>query len=229
MLRAILLTLVFVAVFIFSLAEVRAQSDEKRFEIGAQISVLQVPTRTITNFALATSSEDQATEYGFGGRIGYNLSRNFAIEAEGNFFPRDRDVQGGRKIQGLFGVKAGKKFDKVGVFAKARPGFIRFEKGDYRPAPVVCILIFPPPLACFQPVAKTNFAFDVGGVIELYPSARTIIRFDGGDTIIRFGRRNVAAANPAFPPPSGLNLVALPVAAETKHNFQGSVGVGFRF
>lgn len=229
MLRAILLT---VALAVFSLswfAEVRAQSDEKKFEVGAQFSILQVPTRTIANFALATSSESHATEYGVGGRIGYNLSQNFAIEAEGNFFPRDRDLQGGRKIQGLFGVKAGKKFDKVGIFAKARPGFIRFERGDYRFGPGGCIAVFPPPLACFQPVAKTNFAFDVGGVIELYPSSRTIIRFDAGDTIIRFGARRVAADVPAFPPPSGANLVALPVGAETKHNFQGSVGVGFRF
>lgn len=206
----------------------RAQSDEKKFEVGAQFSILQVPTRTFTNFALATTSESQATEYGVGGRIGYKVSPHFAIEAEGNFFPRDRDLQGGRKIQGLFGVKAGKKFDKVGIFAKARPGFIRFERGDYQPAPGVCIQVFPPPLACFQPVAKTNFAFDVGGVIELYPSSRTIIRFDAGDTIVRFPARRVAVSGAPFGPPPGFPA-ALPVAAETKHNFQGSVGVGFRF
>lgn len=229
MLRAILLTLALVAVSLSWFAEAHAQSEEKKFEVGGQFSILQVPTRTAASFAIPTSSEKHATEYGLGGRIGYNLSKNFALEAEGNFFPRDRDVQGGRKIQGLFGVKAGKKFDKVGVFAKARPGFIRFERGDYQLGPGGCIAIFPPPLGCFQPVAKTNFAFDVGGVIELYPSARTIIRFDAGDTIIRFGQRTVAAGNPAFPPPSGLNLVALPAAAETKHNFQASVGVGFRF
>ena len=229
MVRAILFTLALVAVCLSSFAEARAQSDEKKFEVGAQFSILQVPTRTAASLAIPTSSENHATDYGLGGRIGYNLSRNFALEAEGNFFPRDRDVQGGQKIQGLFGVKAGKKFDKVGVFAKARPGFIRFEKGDYRLGTGGCIAIFPPPLGCFQPVAKTNFAFDVGGVLELYPSARTIIRFDAGDTIIRFGQRTVAASNPAFPPPSGLNLVALPVAAETKHNFQGSVGIGWRF
>lgn len=229
MFRAIPFTLALVVVSLLSFGQVHAQSDEKKFEIGAQFSILQVPTRTITNFALATSSESHATEYGVGGRIGYNVSQHFALEAEANFFPRDRDVQGGRKIQGLFGVKAGKKFDKVGIFAKARPGFIRFERGDYRFGTGGCITVFPPPLACYQPVAKTNFAFDLGGGVELYPSARTIIRFDAGDTIIRVGQRIVAASNPAIAPPSGLNVVALPVAAETKHNFQGSVGVGFRF
>ena len=117
----------------------------------------------------------------------------------------------------------------MAYFAKARPGFVRFERGDYRFGSGGCIAVFPPPLACYVPVAKTNFAFDVGGVIEVYPSDRTIIRFDGGDTIIRFGSRFVAASNPAIPPLSGLNLVVFPVSAETKHNFQGTVGVGFRF
>ena len=225
MLRAPVLTLALVAFSLSSFAEARAQSDEKKFEVGAQFSILQVPIRTVATFLFPIGSESHATEYGVGGRIGYNLSQNFALEAEGNFFPRDRNLLGGQKIQGLFGVKAGKKFDKVGVFAKARPGFIRFEKGDYRLGPIACIAIFPPPLGCLQPVAKTNFAFDVGGVIEIYPSARTIIRFDAGDTIIRFGARTVGASNPSPP----FHAVGIPVAAETKHNFQGSVGVGFRF
>ena len=206
-----------------------AQSDEKKFEVGGQVSVLQTATHSLNPGPGFSLSETKESEFGFGGRFGYNISNHFAIEAEGNFFPRDRDLQGGRKIQGLFGVKAGKKFDKVGVFAKARPGFIRFERGDYEFGPNGCIAVFPPPLACYRPVAKTNMAFDVGGVLELYPSARTIIRFDAGDTIIRFGDRLVAATNPAIPPPSGLNLVVFPVSAETKHNFQASVGVGFRF
>ena len=227
MLRRIFLTLALVTVSLSAFAEVRAQADEKKFEVGGQFTILQVPTRTAATFASPISSESHATEYGVGGRIGYNFSQHFALEAEGNFFPRDRDVQGGQKIQGLFGVKAGQKFDKVGIFAKTRPGFIRFSRGDYQPAPVVCVTIFPPPLACFEPVAKTNFAFDVGGVLELYPSARTIIRFDAGDTIVRFPARRVAATGSAVGPPG--TLVALPVAAETKHNFQGSIGVGFRF
>jgi hypothetical protein len=84
--------------------------------------------------------------------------------------------------------------------------------------------VFPPPAACFQPEARTNFAFDLGGVAEWYPSKNTIVRFDAGDTIIRFGARNVTATDI----PSG-GLVVVPAAAETRHNFQGSVGFGFRF
>ena len=227
MLRTILLTLALVTVSLSAFAEARAQADEKKFEVGGQISIMRMETRTINPGFGSVVRTRQDNVFGVGGRVGYNFSKYFAAEAEVNFFPQDDDVKAGRKIQGLFGVKAGKRFDKVGVFAKARPGFIRYEKGDYAFASGVgCVLIFPPPLACMNPVARTNFAIDLGGVVEVYPSKRTIIRFDVGDTIVRFPARSVAAPDPDFGP--GV-LFAVPVAAETKHNFQGSIGVGFRF
>jgi hypothetical protein len=201
-----------------------AQSDENHFEVGGQFSLLTLTTRTLNG---GTLGEDQSSIPGFGGRFGYNFSKYFALESEVNFFPRDRDVEGGRKTQGLFGVKAGKRFERVGVFAKARPGFVRFEKGDYF-QPGGCPQVFPFPLGCFRPVARTNFAIDLGGVIEVYPSKNTLIRFDAGDTIIRFGRRNVAVQQaPPFFGPTGLGVITRP--AETSHNFQASAGFGFRF
>lgn len=226
MLRAILLILALAVVSLSSFAEVRGQSDEKKFEVGGQFSIIRMETRfIIPGFGMPVSTGHENV-FGVGGRVGYNFSKYFAAEAELNFFPQNDDVKAGRKIQGLFGVKAGKRFDKIGVFAKARPGFIRYEKGDYEPAPVVCILIFPPPVGCVNPVSRTNFAIDLGGVVEVYPSKRTIIRFDAGDTIVRFPARSVAAPDPDFGPGA---LFAVPVAAETKHQFQASVGFGFRF
>jgi hypothetical protein len=102
------------------------QSEKQKFEVGGQVS----PLRPKASKAGVTFGEERKTVPGFGGRFGYNISKRFTLEAESNFFPRDRDVEGGRKIQGLFGVKAGRRFDRVGLFAKARPGFIRYEKGD---------------------------------------------------------------------------------------------------
>ncbi len=58
-------------------------------------------------------------------------------------------------------------------------------------------------------VNRTEPAFDLGGVIELYPSRRVVVRVDAGDTIIRFNRNGVG------------DLIS--------HNFQLSTGVGFRF
>src|SRR6185295_14071423 len=141
----------------------------------------------------------------------------FMLEAEGNFFPRDSVLDGGKKTQGFFGVKAGKRFEKFGVFAKARPGFVNYSRGDYQFAGA-CIAVFPPPIGCYQPVSRTNFAIDVGGVFEYYPSKRTIVRFDVGDTIVHLPARNVGAFQTNAT--SIFSLVVIPAGPETRHHFQ---------
>ncbi|MBC8030808.1 MAG: outer membrane beta-barrel protein [Pyrinomonadaceae bacterium] len=231
--KAMVLATLFVAFSVCS-QQALAQSDEKKIEIGGQLSLLRVPTLTVRSTGIVcvtipcpTTAFSQGSEIdpGFGARIGFNVAPYLTLEAEGNLFPRDRDREGGRKAQGLFGAKVGKRFDKAGVFAKARPGFVRFSRGDYHFGPGGCIAVFPPPIACFQPVAKTNFALDLGGVVEFYPSSNTILRFDAGDTMIRFRSRNA----PALSTTGITGLVVVPVAGETKHNLQVSAGVGFRF
>ena len=220
---------------------------EKKFEVGGQFSVLRsaIPDRvTFTRVQCVTTpcpstviSNSRAIQPGFGGRFGYNLTTNIAFEAELNFFPgadsfSAPDVfKGGHKIEGLFGVKAGKRLDKVGIFGKARPGFLYASKGDLQPrANTFCIAIFPPPAGCSETISMSSFAFDLGGVVEVYPTKRTIIRFDAGDTIVRLGERNVSAVlnpSPGILSPSYVTVIRVP--AETTHNFQGSIGIGFRF
>ena len=183
-------------------------TDEKKFEVGGQFSVLHssIPSEARFTgvvcvtvpcpfFAISNSRE---TQPGFGGRIGYNVTANIAVEAELNFFPNADSFSvrepfaEGNMLEGLFGVKVGKRFDKVGVFAKARPGFLYSTQGDLQfGANVACITIFPPPAGCFETHSKNSFALDVGGVVAVYPTKRTIIRFDAGDTIVRLGERNV--------------------------------------
>ena len=141
-------------VMVFSLhsQQAQAQSDEKKVEIGGQFSFLQVPTLTNPNGIVCGTivcpsiafTRDTKTDVGFGPRIGYNATTYLTLEAELNFFLRDRDLEGGRKVQGLFGAKAGKRFEKAGIFAKARPGFVRFSKGDFIGSPLaLCPAIFP--------------------------------------------------------------------------------------
>lgn len=227
---------------VFICAEnVRSQSTEK-FEVGGQFSLLRLsnPAVTTTTTVICVlppcftiPGGPRETQAGFGGRFAYNITPDVAVEAELNFFP-DVDSFGtnelfgeGHQLQGLFGPKIGKRFEKVGIFAKARPGFLRVSKGDLQAREdVVCIAaaIFPPPIGCLVPDSKTHFAIDVGGVFEIYPSKKTVIRFDAGDTIVRFGDRSV----PVIISP-GTFVAGLPVAAETTHNFQASVGFGFRF
>lgn len=210
---------------------VRSQSTEK-FEVGGQFSVMQLSAPARATIVSTTIAKERETQLGFGGRIAYNVSNNVAVEAEVNFFPNadtfGNDFYGdGNSIQGLFGAKVGKRFEKVGVFAKARPGFLSASHGDLEEIPGIgCLLIFPPPAGCFEPVRKTHFAFDIGGVVEVYPTKRTIIRFDAGDTIIRFSDRRVPVV---FSSISSSFVGAMPVTAETTHNFQASIGVAYRF
>ncbi len=233
------------AIFFLSLntAPAHAQADESRkVELGGQFSILNAANgrASVTTVqpclippcpTVVSTSEGRRAEPGFGARIGYNFTRHVALEAEGNFFPRERELGGGRKSQALVGVKAGKRFDQVGLFVKARPGLVHFSEGDLQPRPdVACIAVVPPPRGCFEGKGRTDFAFDVGGVFEYYPSPRTIIRFDAGDTVIRMGQHRVPIVintDPASGAPAQVVVATAP--SETTHNFQGSIGFGVRF
>jgi hypothetical protein len=187
-----------VIIILLSSVAARAQSQnlkEYRFELGAQFSVLH-----FKDFA-----EQRYSDKGVGARFTYNMTRNIALEAEVNLFSTSTSENIFRELQqirqGLFGIKAGKRGERVGVFGKARPGFIHYGKVS----PVLCVTT----VGVFDCSFPTNnFAFDAGGVLELYPTRRTIVRFDGGDTIIR---RSIIGGT------------------KVTHNFQLSAGFGVRF
>ena len=197
-------TAVLLALTIFT---ANAQSPETKLEIGGQATSLTIFHPDFTG---------DITQPGFGGRITYNITRAIAAEAEFNFFPQKNGffLGDGRAIQGQFGVKAGKRFQRFGVFAKVRPGFLSI--GDaftFDPDGDFGGLTLP-----FSIHRKTHFTTDVGGVLEFYPGKRTIVRFDGGDTIIRYG--------------SEFDFLSFPTLVKTptrfKHNFQFTAGVSFR-
>src|SRR5262249_23646753 len=85
------------------------------------------------------------------------------------------------KASVLLGIKSGKRLDRFGAFAKARAGMWHFD--------------------------RAFFAADIGGALEYYPSRRTIIRIDVGDTILFYGGPTLG----------------------TVHNFQPAIGFGYRF
>jgi hypothetical protein len=229
--QKIRLVLISVVIILVAFRIAPAQSDEKKLEVGGQFTSFRVLTRSIsTPNARLVRADRMTTVEGFGGRFGYNVMKHVTLEAEVNFFSGDSDLEAGRKLQGLFGVKAGWRFKKVGVFVKARPGFIRFQKGDYAFGSTtgdVCPLSDPSPLICFHPVPRNSFALDLGGVVEIYPSKRTFIRVDVGDTIIRLDARIVATLR-TFGGAGGSEVVEF-APKETVHKFQSSIGFGFRF
>jgi hypothetical protein len=198
---AVLLTALF---FIPALAQ---SSDVPKVEVGAQFSLIRLfeetPIFPPADGPITGYRRSHKTNVGIGGRAGYNVTKQVAVEGELNYFPQDDNRAKINAVQGLFGVKAGWRGDKVGVFGKARPGFFHYEE------PVVCITS-----PCNNPTF-TKFALDLGGVLEFYPSRSLVTRFDLGDVMIRQQR-----ITGSFPP-----------AAKDvfHHNLQFSAGVGFRF
>jgi len=167
-----------VAVMLLAPVGAHAQSmvEEHKFEVGGQVTALGV--------------EDFGEPLaGVGGRVGYNFNKYFALDAEANFFPSDAfgNDQTGQRGQAFIGLKAGARSRYAGLFAKARPGvmFIGETTSGFR---------------CTEGNGFTrcrpnhnNFALDAGAVAEVYPSRRSIIRLDVGDTMVNVRRatRNV--------------------------------------
>jgi hypothetical protein len=82
------------------------------------------------------------------------------------------------RTAGLLGLKTGSRRESFGVFSKVRTGWMNS-------VPML----------------------DLGGVMEYYPSPRTTIRIDVGDTIIFYGPER---------------------SRGTVHNFQPAIGFSFR-
>jgi hypothetical protein len=203
------------ALLLFDQTARAQEQDAPRLEVGVQYSSL--------SFNLPRFGGTE-TGVGVGGRVTYNLTDYFAVEAEGNLSPSDLPasyVTGGASQQMQFGAKVGKRWRRFGLFAKARPGFVSFGRTFTPTANTAGQLPF---FAQFRRERKTHFSMDVGGVLEFYPSRRTLVRFDAGDTIIRYGEHPELEPNPLA---SGVFIRAAP--SEVRHNFQFTAGVGFRF
>src|SRR5262249_17722984 len=150
-----------------------------RFQVGVQASFLRL-------------SDFETTNTGIGGRVSFDLASWAAVEAEADFFPHDdavlpssplapdlRVAYRRERADAFFGVKLGRRSDRLGVFAKVRPGFTHLSDKGVECVGDVCALML---LA--GPEYRTELALDVGGVLEFYPSARTVMRFDLADAMI---------------------------------------------
>jgi hypothetical protein len=150
-----------------------AQSNERRFEVGAHA-------------ALAGSDQFDETDTGVGARFAWLPWRALGAEAEVSFYPSDfpDDVAFSRaRWEGFFGATVGPRFGFVRPFAKLRPGFLTYSEA---PAPFACIAIFPPPLQCTLGGGSTVFALDLGGGVDLQIAGRTFFRLDVSDRMLRY-------------------------------------------
>lgn len=178
-----------------------AANAQQHFDVTAHVAVVR-------------SSEFDDTDTGVGGRLAWHPVALVGAEAEMTFYPASFPDANGfsrRRIEGLFGVTVGPRLPRVRPFARLRPGFLSF-----RGQPVVCILIFPPPLSCELAAGQTLFALDLGGGVELFPASRGVVRVDLGDRILKYpgpSFRNGRATQDSF----------------YSHDLRVSAGAGVRF
>lgn len=180
----------FLILFSALAAGVFAQVYERKFEVGGVVSVINL------------NDVNGEKPVGVGARFGYNFHKHVGFDSEVTYFPQDGQGNFGETIA-VAGLKAGYRGEKVGIFAKARPGIAHFGSSSYRA------------LGNNEP---TKFALDLGGIVEFYPSSRFIVRVDVGDTIIPFG--------------DDIFRTSLPLTVSqpgTSHNLQTSFGLGYRF
>lgn len=184
-----------------------AQSlDPRKFEVGAGYSLFR------TRFLGADSNESGIATSGL--QVFRLSCRRSGIEP----VPTDLVVFSKGMTEGLFGPKAGWRSERVGMFG---PGFIHFHE---RREPFPCPRVIPPPLVCVLG-GRTEFALDAGGVLEFYPHPHITLRFDVGDTMIRF---RVPVQRFGQPGPDRV-VPSTIVDGFWSHNFQFGTSVGFRF
>ncbi len=190
-------------------------SDVPKYEVAGEFTSMQR-----ANFS-------GGTESGVGARFTFNLNKIFSLETAAYYLPRTcfSCEHNGTVTEVFGGLKVGKRFEKWGIFAKARPGFVSFSRGEFNIVPAAGPPSFP---FDFEVKRVNSFAIDAGAVVEFYPSRHIVTRFDVGETIIHFSRRRF---NTVVSDPTGtvFTLVPITVPAENTGNFQFMTSVGWRF
>jgi hypothetical protein len=164
-----------------------AQDDSPKFDASFQLAVLDM-RESIGEKPL-----------GLGGRFGYRFSSLLHLDGEVMYFPENPSGNFGETLA-LGGIRAGREFYAVGVFAKARAGVINFGGGDFNS----------------HLSEKTHPALDLGVILEYYASRHLILRMDIGDCIIPFG-------GTAYQSIHGLKSL------DTTHNLLAEFGIGIHF
>jgi hypothetical protein len=214
---------------------VQNQNEDKlkKYEVEAHFTYMRLRDFNIANVfdekiigsKISPLLKPSYNEPGIGVRFSYNINKYVAVEIEGNMLPKHRDLRirenfydkGGLKLQAFGGTKIGKRVKigkkQFGFFGKIRPGITRFETfhriDSYNQITNGYYL-------SISQRQEGFFTLDIGGVAEYNTSKRTFIRADFGDTIIHYGKaheESIKSLNPTF----------------TRHNFQTSIGFGFRF
>ena len=200
--------------------QTKSPEELKKVEVGVDFTALM--------------SGSIETHPGVGARLTYNLNRHLALEGAAYFSLDNCEYcQTGRITQGMFGIKAGQRFKKVGLFVKVRPGVINLSKGIFDLVPSGNSKPFlngsfdeTPFLLVTH--SRTDFAVDVGPVVEIYPKKNFFIRVDTGLLLERVGSRTFHGFQ--VDPATGI-IKPFPIREPGSNigRVQLITGVGFRF
>jgi hypothetical protein len=168
--------------------------------------------------ALSQWSEFDGNDVGFGGRLTWKPSALIGVDADLTWYPSDfpGDIAAfsGNRFEGLFGVTAGPRLNRIRPFVKAAAGFLNSSEA---PEPFACILIYPPPLNCVMAAGRTLTAFEIGGGVEFDATDRAFVRADVSDRMLK------------YPGPTFRSNREVEDEDFFGHALRFTVGVGFRF
>jgi Outer membrane protein beta-barrel domain len=164
----------------------------------------------------AGANNGVATLSGFGGYATYRFWRALYLDGDVLYFLQDThgttNLYGGPVLQGLLGMKGGIRRNHVGFFGKVRPGFQSYAQA------VETIATRPLGSVEYMYGRSTNFALDLGGIVEFYPAERKTLRIEAGDSHIFFSPHTVR-----------VNGTSLRYDLGMHHTIQFAFGYGWRF
>jgi hypothetical protein len=125
---------------------------------------------------------------GGGAWVSWDFNRHLGVDATAFYLPHNDGtvnvIDGGATLEGYAGIKAGIRRDHFGYFAKVRPGSIVFTNVLDSQAEI--------PGGLLNTYSKSpNFALDTGAIVELYPSAHSVMRVEAGNVSIFYSQRTI--------------------------------------
>jgi Outer membrane protein beta-barrel domain len=178
------------------------------WEFGPLFSTL-IAAPVAANNSIATLS-------GLGAYASYRFWRVLYFDSDVLYFPQDThgptSLYGGPVLQGLFGLKGGIRRNDFGFFGKVRPGFQSYAQA------LEVIASQPSGTPNYIYGRSTNFALDLGGIVEFYPTERGTLRIEAGDSHTFFSTHTV-----------NVNGTALRYDLGMHHTIQLVFGYGWRF
>jgi hypothetical protein len=180
-----------------------------KWEFGPLFSAMMLSREGLTN--------NVRTEPGFGGYASYRFYGVLYLDGDLLYFPQGTSSSspqdGGTILQGLLGLKGGIRRNHFGFFGKVRPGFHSYSGA------LTSVSTTGSSSSVYTYARSNNFVLDLGGIVELYPSERSTVRIEVGDTHLFFGTRNVDVDGITEPVSGG----------KMQHSIQLMLGYGWRF